>query len=59
MKAFANNKIRLLKMIIFVFDRVENIVGKGDIAGHQHFLLFSQCLQKAFYCRSLKVGTVW
>ena len=25
----------------------ENIVGKGEDAGPQHFLLFAQCLQKA------------
>ena len=29
----------------FLFhDRVENIVGKGENAGYQHFLLFRQCL---------------
>ena len=26
--------------------RVENIVGKGENAGYQHFLLFPQCFQK-------------
>ena len=36
-------------MIISVFDRVENIVGKGENAGHQHFLLFPQCFEKAFF----------
>ena len=30
----------------FALDRVENIVGKGENAGNQHFLLFSQCFQK-------------
>ena len=34
-------------MIISVFDRVENIVGKGENAGYQLFLLFPQCFQKA------------
>ena len=29
--------------MIFVFDRVENIVEKGENAVHQHFLLFPQC----------------
>ena len=29
------------------FGRVENIVGKGENAGYQHFLLFPQCFQKA------------
>ena len=32
--------------MIYVFDRVENIVGKGENAGYQHFLLFPQCFQK-------------
>ena len=26
--------------------RVENSVGKGEIARYEHFLLFSQCFQK-------------
>ena len=47
--------------MIFVFDRVENIVGKGENAGYQHFLLFLQCFPKAFYwySGSLKVSSVW
>ena len=36
-------------MMISVFDRVENIVGEGENAGYQHFLLFPQCFQKGFY----------
>ena len=36
-------KIKLTKMMIFVFDRVENTVGKGENAGYHHFLLFPQC----------------
>ena len=46
MKAFADDKINEAQMMISVFDRVENIVGKGENAGHQHFLLFPQCFQK-------------
>ena len=34
-------------MIISVFDRVGNIVGKGENAGYQHFLLFPQCFKRA------------
>ena len=30
-------------MVIYVFDRVENIVGKGENTG---FLLYPQCFQK-------------
>ena len=31
---------------IFLFGLVENIVGKGENAGNQHFLHFQQCFQK-------------
>ena len=30
-----------------VLGRVENIVGKGENAAYQHFLIFPQCFQKA------------
>ena len=43
---------------MYVLDRVENIVGKEENAGNQHFLLFSQCFQKSSSPRSLKVGIV-
>ena len=32
LKAFADDKLNVTKMIISVFDRIENIVGKGEIA---------------------------
>ena len=47
-KAFADDKIKVPKIMIFVCDRDENIVGKGENAGYQHFLLFPQCFQRAF-----------
>ena len=40
----------------FHFRIKENIVGKGEDAGYQHFLLFPQCFQKQSSSRSLKVG---
>ena len=46
-------------MMNFVLDRVENIVGKEENAGYQHFLLFPQCFQKPFFSGSVKVGIVW
>ena len=46
-------------MMIFVFNMDENIVGKGENAGYQHFLLFPQCFQKAFSLESLKTRVVW
>ena len=37
LKAFADDKINVTKMAKFVFDRVENMVGKGENACYQHF----------------------
>ena len=45
LKAFADDTIKVAKIMIFVFDGVENIVGKGENAGYQHFLLFPQSFQ--------------
>ena len=59
LKAFADNKINVTKKLKFVTERVENIVGKGETAGYQHFLLFPQCFQKDSFSRLLKVGIVW
>ena len=46
-------------MIISVFDRVENIVGKGENVGYQHFFPFLQCFQKLSSKGLYKVGIVW
>ena len=35
-------------------DRVENIEGKEEIARHEQFLLFPQCLQKLSVVDALK-----
>ena len=43
LKAFADDKLYTTKMIISVFDSVENIVGKGEIA-----------CTKAFFPRGVK-----
>ena len=58
LKAFADNKIKVTVKLKFNFGRAENIVGKGENAGHQHFLFFPQCFQKASFSRLLKAGTV-
>ena len=47
------------KMMISVFDRVISIVGKGQNAGYQHFLLILQCFQNTSFSGSLKLGIVW
>ena len=46
LNAFIKEKIKVAKIRIFLFDRKENTVGKGENAGHQHFLLFPQCFPK-------------
>ena len=46
-------------MIIAVFDRVENNVGKRENAGYQHFLLFPQCFQKVSFPEASKGVIVW
>ena len=51
-KAFVDKKLIIVKMIIFLPRRIENIVGKGENAGNQHFLLLPQCFQKASFSRS-------
>ena len=45
LKAFADDSINVTERLKFVLGRVENIVGKGENAGYQHFLLFQRCFQ--------------
>ena len=47
-----------LKKLKYVLRWVENIVGKGENTGFQHFLLFPRFLM-AFFLRSFKVRIVW
>ena len=58
MKAFADDRTHVTEKLKFVLGKTENIVGKGENAGYQHFLLFPHCFQKASFSRSLEVGTV-
>ena len=59
LKAFADDKINVTQTLKFVLGRKEKIVGKGENAAYQHFLLFPQCFQKASVSGLLKFGTVW
>ena len=58
LKAFADNKLNLPEKIEICLGKVENIVGKGENAGDQHFLLFPQYFQR-FDFGYLKVVIVW
>ena len=54
LKAFADDNIIVIVIqnLRFASGRVKNIVGKGENAGYQHFLLFRQCFQKASFSGS-------
>ena len=58
-KAFADDKMNVTIKFKFVLGWVENIVGKGENAGYQHFLLFLQCFQKASFAGLLEDGIGW
>ena len=48
LKAFADDKIN----VTWEQKLVENIVGKGENTGYQHFLLFPQCFQNVSFLGS-------
>ena len=47
-KALADNKINVTQLLKLNFRREKYIIGKGENASYQHFVLFSLCFQKAF-----------
>ena len=59
LKAFADDILKIIKMMISLFERLENTVGNAENAGSQHFLLFSECFPKPSSLGSLKVGIAW
>ena len=59
LKTFADDKLDVVKMMISVFDRLENTMGKGKSAGYQHFHFFRQCSPNPSSLGLLKVGIVW
>ena len=59
MIALEDDKINVTEKLKFVLGRVENIMGKGENAGNQHFLLLPYCFQKASLSGSVKVDIVW
>ena len=68
-KLFPDKEINALNFFfLFAFERIEdivekktieNIVGNGENAGYQLFLLFPQYFQKASLSGSLIPGVVW
>ena len=67
LKAFADNKLNVTKMIISAFDRVENIGGKGQIACTSNFSfshnvfkrLLSQPHQKVSLCGNVFIPALF
>ena len=59
LESFAGDKISEALMTISVFDRVENIVGKGENAGNQHFLLFPQCFLPLIHKTIFKISVMF
>ena len=47
-----------MKVMIYVFAWVENIVEKEENAGYQHLPFFPQCFQNFNLLGSLKLGIV-
>ena len=59
LKAFANDKLNVTKMIISVFDREENIVGKGEIACTSNFSFTHNVFQKTSFPDTSKGVIMW
>ena len=55
LKAFADDKFNIVKIMEIVVNNTENIVGKGENAAYQHFLLFQQCFLKGMHSRDCLV----
>ena len=56
LKEFANNNFEFHENGREFSNRVENTVGKGEIARYKQFLLFPQCFQKICTADMLKKG---
>ena len=59
MKEFADDNFKFDENSRKLSKRVENTVGKGEIAHYEQFLLFSQCFQKACFSGVSKGVIVW
>ena len=53
-RELADDKINVTEKLKFLLGRVENIVGKGENAGYQHFILFLKFFSKGFITRVVK-----
>ena len=51
---FQSFNLNVTQMMEYVFDEIENTVGKGENAGYQHFFLFPIMFSKHFILRVVK-----
>ena len=57
LKDFAHDEMNVTYLLNFVLGREENIVGKGENAGYQHFFpFFPQCFKRPLCQGCLKSG---
>ena len=59
LKEFADDNFKFDENGRKLSKRVENTVGKGEIARYEQFLLFPQCFQKACFPEASKGVIVW
>ena len=59
LKDFADDNLKFDKNGRKLSKRVENTVGKGEIARYEQFLLFPQCFQKTCFPGASKGVIVW
>ena len=59
LKKFADDNFKFDENGRTLSKRVENTVGKGEIARYEQFLLFPQCFQKACFPGASKGVIVW
>ena len=59
LKEFADDNFKFIENERKLSKRVENTVGKGEIARYEQFLLFLQCFQKACFPGASKGVIVW
>ena len=59
LKEFADDNFKFDENGRQLSKRVENTVGKGEIARYEQFLLFPQCFQKACFPGASKGVIVW
>ena len=59
LKVFADDNFKIAKMTISNIDRVEDVVGNGQNAGHQHFFSFSPSVFQSHLSKRLLIGIVW